>query len=177
MNRLVRMLGLLAWCAASAAWAGPPDEPRVLDDIPTLGKPGGELRSLIARSRDTRLFYVFGHARLVGYDLKLDLVPDILASFDVQEGRVFTLRIRKGHRWSDGEPFTAEDFRFYWEDVANEPALQPSGPDVQLLVQGEPPKVEILDERTVRYSWSRPNPMFLPALAATTAVARRSTTR
>ena len=171
MNRLVRMLGLLAWCTATAAWAGPPDEPRVLDDIPTIGKPGGELRSLIARSRDTRLFYVFGHARLVGYDLHLDLVPDILASFDVQEGRIFTMRIRKGHRWSDGEPFTAEDFRFYWEDVANDPALQPSGPDVQLLVQGEPPKVEILDALTVRYSWSRPNPMFLPALAATTAVA------
>ena len=171
MNRLVLLIGLTALCVASLAWAGPPDEPRVLDDIPTLGKPGGELRSLIARSRDTRLFYVFGHARLVGYDLHLNLIPDILASFDVQEGRIFTLRIRKGHRWSDGEPFTSEDFRFYWEDVANEPAVQPSGPEVQLLVQGEPPKVEILDELTVRYSWSKPNPLFLPALAATTAVA------
>jgi peptide/nickel transport system substrate-binding protein len=171
MNRLVPLIGLAAMCAMSAAWAGPPDEPRVLDDIPTIGKPGGELRSLIARSRDTRLFYVFSHARLVGYDTKLNLVPDILASFDVQEGRIFTLRIRKGHRWSDGEPFTSEDFRFYWEDVANDRELQPAGPEVQLLVRGEAPKVEIVDELTVRYSWSRPNPLFLPALAATTAVA------
>ncbi|MFL5338202.1 MAG: ABC transporter substrate-binding protein [Geminicoccaceae bacterium] len=171
MNRLVPLIGLAALCAVSAAWAGPPDEPRVLDDIPTIGKPGGELRSLIARSRDTRLFYVFSHARLVGYDTKLNLVPDILASFDVQDGRIFTLRLRKGHRWSDGEPFTSEDFRFYWEDVANNREVQPSGPEVQLLVRGEAPKVEIVDELTVRYSWSRPNPLFLPALAATTAVA------
>src|SRR5262245_17017540 len=129
MKRLAPLIGLAALCVMSTAWAGPPEEPRVLEDIPELGKPGGDLRSLIARARDTRLFYVFGHARLVGYDLHLNLVPDILASFDVQEGRIFTLRIRKGHHWSDGEPFTSEDFRFYWEDVANEPAVQPSGPE------------------------------------------------
>ena len=41
---------------------------------------------------------------------------------------------------------------------------------MQLLAGGEAPKVEILDELTVRYSWSRPNPLFLPAIAATTAV-------
>ena len=161
-------LALLGW--AAAAVAQPPDEPRVLDDISELGRPGGTLRTLVGRARDTRLFFVFGHARLVGYDLGLNLVPDILASYEVEEGRVFTLHLRRGHRWSDGQPFTAEDLRFWWEDVANNPQLQPSGPEVQLLAGGEPPKVEILDERTVRYSWSRPNPLFLPALAATTSV-------
>ena len=110
------------------AWAQPPDEPRVLDDMPELGKPGGELRSLIGRARDTRLLYVFGHARLVGYDLDLNLVPDILASYEVEDGRSSRFRLRRGHRWSDGQPFTAEDFRFCWEDVANNPTLQPSGP-------------------------------------------------
>jgi peptide/nickel transport system substrate-binding protein len=40
------------------------------------------------------------------------------------------------------------------------------GPPVELQVDGEWPQVEILDERTVRYSWSKPNPFFLPALAA-----------
>ena len=161
-------LALLGW--AAAAVAQPPDEPRVLDDISELGRPGGTLRTLVGRARDTRLFFVFGHARLVGYDLGLNLVPDILASYEVEEGRVFTLHLRRGHRWSDGQPFTAEDLRFWWEDVANNPQLQPSGPEVQLLAGGEPPKVEIVDERTVRYSWSRPNPLFLPALAATTSV-------
>ncbi len=170
MIRLVALLPLVLLGWVTAAAAQPPDEPRILNDIPELGRPGGTLRSLVGRARDTRLFFVFGHARLVGYDLALDLIPDILASYDVEDGRVFTLRLRKGHRWSDGHPFTSEDFRFWWEDVANNPAVQPSGPDVQLLAGGEPPQVEIVDELTVRYRWSRPNPLFLPALAATTSV-------
>ena len=170
MSRPAWLIGLALLGYTPLAWAGPPEEPRVLNDIPELGRPGGELRSLIGRARDTRLFYVFGHARLVGYDLNLNLIPDILASYEVDAGRVFTFKIRKGHRWSDGQPFTSEDFRFFWEDVANNPAVQPAGPEVQLLAQGEAPRVEILDEFTVRYSWSRPNPLFLPAMAATTAI-------
>ena len=167
---LEAILALTLLCLPMAAQAGPPDEPRVLTDIPEIGKPGGDLRSLIGRARDTRLFAVYGHARLVGYDPNLNLIPDILASYDVEEGRIFTFRLRKGHRWSDGQPFTSDDFRFYWEDVATNPHLQPTGPEIQLLVDGELPKVEILDELTVRYSWSKPNPLFLPALAAATAV-------
>ena len=133
MTRLGFLLALAVLGCAPQALAQPPDEPRVLDDIPELGKPGGELRTLVGRARDTRLLYVFGHARLVGYDLELNLVPDILASYETEAGRVFTLHIRRGHRWSDGHPFTAEDFRFWWEDVANNRTLQPSGPVVQLL--------------------------------------------
>jgi peptide/nickel transport system substrate-binding protein len=145
--------------------AGPPDEPRVIADIPAIGRPGGEIKTLIGRARDTRLFSVYGYSRLVGYDPNLELVPDILASIDVEQGRSFTMHLRKGHRWSDGEPFTSEDFRFWWEDMALDPELMPSGPPIQLLVDGQLPKVEILDERTIRYSWEKPNPFFLPSLA------------
>ena len=34
-----------------------------------------------------------------------------------------------------------------------------------MIVEGKLPKVEFLDELKVRYSWERPNPRFLPALA------------
>src|SRR5690349_24058478 len=94
----------------------------------SIGRYGGTLNTLAGRSRDTRLFTIYGYARLVGYDRNLDIVPDILESIDVQEGRVFTLRLRKGHRWSDGHPFTAEDSRYYWEDVASNREPSPSGP-------------------------------------------------
>ena len=129
------------------------------------GKHGGSLHSLVGRSRDTRLLVVYGYARLVGYDRNLELAPDILESFEVQEGRIFTLRLRKGHRWSDGHPFTAEDFRYYWEDVANNKELSPAGPPRDLLVDGEPPKFEILSDTVLRYTWHKPNPHFLPRQA------------
>ena len=129
------------------------------------GAYGGQLRLLMSQSRDTRMMVVYGYARLVGYDTNWRPVPDILEAIDVKEGRIFTLTLRKGHRWSDGQPFTAEDFRFYWEDVANNPELSPGGPDRFLLVDDKPPRFEVVDARTLRYTWERPNPHFLPALA------------
>ena len=130
------------------------------------GRPGGELRMLIGRSKDVRLMFVYGYARLVGYDADLELRPDLLADCRVEEGRRFTLLLRPGHRWSDGAPFTAEDFRYWWQDVANNPALSPAGPPQDMLVNGQPPRFEVLDETTVRYEWDEPNPEFLPRLAA-----------
>lgn len=129
------------------------------------GQWGGVLRTLASQPKDTRMMVVFGYARLVGYDPNWALVPDLLAAVDVEEGRIFTLRLRKNHRWSDGAPFTTEDFRFWWEDVVGNSELTPGGPERFLLVDGEPPRFEVLDEITVRYTWTRPNPFFLPALA------------
>jgi peptide/nickel transport system substrate-binding protein len=141
-----------------------PSEP-ALAEVETIGRPGGELRMLMSSAKDTRLMVVYGYARLLAYTPALALVPDILAQADVEDGRIFTLRLRAGHKWSDGHPFTAEDFRYWFEDVASNPELSPTGLPTALLPNGERPRFEVLDERTVRYSWSRPNPLFLPALA------------
>jgi len=129
------------------------------------GKYGGELVQLMGKSKDVRLMVVHGYARLVGYNLEYDLVPDVLESFEVEEDRRFTFYLRKGHRWSDGEPFTSEAFRYYWEDIASNEDLAKFGPPAALLVDGEPPVFEVIDETTVRYTWQKPNPFFLPALA------------
>lgn len=145
-----------------------PETPLVVDFKTTgrrIGRYGGNLHFLRGRARDVRHMVVFGYARLVVYNQKLDIVPDILQRIVVEKGRRFTLYLRKGHKWSDGKPFTSEDFRFYWQDVANNKMLSPFGPDNRLIVDGELPKVEIIDKTTVRYSWSKPNPFFLPALA------------
>lgn len=141
-----------------------PNPPRVVA-AESVGTYGGDLRIAMARSRDTRLMTVYGYARLVAYDREYNLVPDILESFESENDKVFTLTLREGHKWSDGHPFTTEDFRYWWEDVANNADLAPLGPPVLLKVDDEVAKVEILDARTIRFSWSKPNPFFLPALA------------
>ena len=129
------------------------------------GRHGGDLRMLVGRAKDVRMLVVYGYARLMVYDTNYELKPDILEAIEVEDGRIFTMKLRPGHKWSDGEPFTAEDFRYYWEDVANNPELSPAGPPRDLLVGSEKPRFEVVDETTVRYSWSRPNPFFLPRLA------------
>jgi len=143
-----------------------PDQPLLVNfsggDM-SAGVHGGTLRTLISKSRDIRYMTVYGYARLLGRDRNLRLYPDILASVDNVEDRIFTLHLRPGHKWSDGHPFTTEDFRYYWEDVANNRELSPTGPEAEFMVEGVPPKVEIIDATTVRYSWPSANPMFLDA--------------
>jgi peptide/nickel transport system substrate-binding protein len=156
--------------AEVAKGALPPIASRVpnapaLAELETIGRPGGELRMVMASPKDTRLMVVYGYARLVAYTPALAIVPDMLEGVDVEDGRIFTLRLRAGHKWSDGHPFTSEDFRYWFEDVAENKQLSASGLPEVLLPNREPPQFTVLDERTVRYSWSIPNPLFLPALA------------
>ena len=141
-----------------------PSDPEVAESE-TIGNPGGELRMLMGGPKDTRMMVVYGYARLVAYTPALNLVPDILTSVDVQDGRIFTLHLRAGHKWSDGYPFTSEDFRYWFEDVAQNSKLSPSGLPVSMMVQGELPRFDVLDDTTIRYVWKRPNPLFLPNLA------------
>lgn len=145
-----------------------PTEPLIVDLAATgrsVGTHGGTLDTLIGRSKDVRLINVWGYARLVGYNEALELLPDLLESVEVEDGRIFTLNTREGHKWSDGAPFGAEDIRYYFEDVALNESLNPSGLPPFLTVNGKGPKFEVLDETTVRFSWDNPNPLFLPELA------------
>ena len=145
-----------------------PESPRVVNLSDTgreVGRHGGELQLLMGKVRDIRQMVVYGYARLVGFDQNLELVPDILESYDVEGERSFTFHLRRGHKWSDGHPFTTEDFRYYWEDVVNNEDLSPFGPSKALLVDGQPPVVNIIDEYTIQYTWPAPNPYFLTALA------------
>ncbi len=172
---------LLLVSMAGAAFAAPPAPPAPPASSSTLpseplvvdlkaagrlpGKRGGTLRMLMSKEKDVRLLNTWGYARLVGWTSKLELKPDLLKAIEVKDGRIFTMRLRAGHKWSDGAPFTAEDFRYFWDDVASNKELSPAGPPVDLINGGELPKVEIVDPLTVRYTWSKPNSRFLASLA------------
>ncbi len=153
----------------------PPIESRaprdaLIVDLPAkgreTGRQGGTLHTLIAKSKDIRYMVVWGYARLLGYNENYELRPDILKDVTVEDDRIFTFTLRAGHRWSDGHPFTTEDFRYWWEDVANNSDLSPSGPPSLMLVDGKPPIVTILSDTRIRYAWGGKNPEFLSALAA-----------
>jgi peptide/nickel transport system substrate-binding protein len=85
---------------------------------------------------------VYGYARLVAYTPSLALVADILEKIDVDDERSFTLRLRDGHKWSDGQPYTAEDFRYWFQDIAENETLSPAGLPVALSPNGERPRFE-----------------------------------
>ncbi len=141
-----------------------PKTPRVLNLAERGLKPGrygGSMRMLIGGQRDIRFMPINCYARLVGYNSDLKLEADILEAYEVENDRVFTFRLREGHKWSDGSPFTADDFRYVWDDVFHEKKLAKGGPPAGLMINGKPPRFEVIDARTVRYSWDDPNPDFL----------------
>ncbi len=131
----------------------------------SFGKQGGTLRTLVSRSKDVRQMVVYGYARLVGYQPDYSLAPDLLHSVDIENDRKFTLHLRPGHRWSDGTPFTSEDFRYWWENVANNDKITPSGPPEFMFVEDKLGRVTFPDLETVVFEWDGPNSSFLPLLA------------
>ena len=145
-----------------------PESPLQVDFTNTdrhIGQQGGILRTMVSRKKDIRQMVVYGYARLIGYDRNFKLKSDILLDYDVEDNRIFTFHLRPGHKWSDGHPFTSADFEYWWTDVANNPELSPSGPPSLLRIDDELPVVTFPDKHTIVYSWSKPNPYFIPALA------------
>lgn len=70
------------------------------------------------------------------------------------DGRVYTLKLRRGVRFSDGQPFTADDVVFSFH-VYLDPKVNSSQRD-QMVVGGKPIAVEKVDEDTVRFTLTEP---------------------
>ena len=52
----------------------------------------------------------------------LEPLPNIAKSWEWSEdGKQLTMNLIKGAKWSDGEPFTADDVMFTWEDIVLDP--------------------------------------------------------
>lgn len=146
-----------------------PEKPFVVDfaaEGKQIGQYGGSMRMLMESQKDLGQITVYQYARLLGYGPNIEMQPDILEAVENVGDREFTFKIRKGHKWSDGHPFTTEDFRYFWEDMAKDPDLGPENLPSEMIVEGEEPKIEIIDDLTIKYTWSKPNTAFLPSLAA-----------
>ncbi len=145
-----------------------PDVPLMVDLAAkgrAFGQQGGTLNTMVTRSKDIRQMVVYGYARLVGYTEDYTLQPDILLGYENEGNRRYTLKLRPGHRWSSGDPFTSADFEYWWKDIANTPLLSPAGPPDFLYSEGQLPQVSFPDAATVIYQWDTPNPQFLQNLA------------
>ena len=77
----------------------------------------------------------------------------------------WTIKLREGSKWSDGEPFTADDIMFWYNDVVNNKDLSPSIPS-WLTEQGRQPGQGGEARRHVREVHLRdPQTLFLQEIA------------
>lgn len=75
----------------------------------------------------------------------------------------YTFVLRKGLKWSDGKPITADDVVFTFDKVVKEGFGNSSHRDV-ISVYDEYPKVWKLDDLTIKFKTSRPFAPFLTAI-------------
>lgn len=93
-----------------------------------------------------------------------EIMPGVFEAWEVSDdGSTFAFTIRKGLKWSDGEPVTSEDIRFYIEDTLLNEELTPVTP-TWLKFAGSDTKFEIVDQYTVRFTFGQPYGFFLPQL-------------
>jgi len=144
-----------------------PKQPLVVPVVEKIGEYGGVWRRAFLGPADAN-----NYVRVV-YDALFRFSPDgakiepkIAAgaepSFDF---RTWTVALRKGARWSDGAPFTADDIVFWYKDVLLNKDLTPALPGWIRNADGSPAKVEKIDDYRVRFTYSEPATLFLTALA------------
>ena len=71
-----------------------------------------------------------------------------------KDGRTYTLKLRRGLRFSDGQPFNADDVVFSFQAYLDETIHSPQR-DL-LVVGGKPLEVRKLDDYTVRFTLPQP---------------------
>jgi ABC-type dipeptide/oligopeptide/nickel transport system permease component/ABC-type transport system substrate-binding protein len=147
-----------------------PEDPVVMEGPEGIGQYGGTWLRLAVAEAD-----ISGNAtwRMAGSflcrwsPLGKPVKPFIAKSVEPSDNfKTWTITLRKGIRWSNGDPYTANDIMYWWVDEVQNPILQnlkkgqqPTWP-AWLLVDGKPPKIEKIDDYQIRVSFVAPYPFF-----------------
>jgi len=137
-------------------------DPLVVKPVHAIGTYGGTWRRGFTGPGD----YLNGIRAAGGPDFILyvdytaqTIVPNVARGWEVSpDGKSTTVFLRRGMKWSDGAPFTADDFMFWYEDVYQNKDLNPT-PTAAMAINGKPGAIEKVDETTVRFVF--PEPYFL----------------
>lgn len=93
--------------------------------------------------------------------------PNLAESWSYSEdGTVLTINLRQGVRWSDGEPFTAADVAFFWQDVMGDPEVSVPVHPALFVQAGVAPSFEQVDDFTIRFTYPEPFKYALQSFAA-----------
>jgi peptide/nickel transport system substrate-binding protein len=143
-------------------------DPLVIKPVHEIGKYGGTLRKAFIGTADGTPFrFANGPDSLVYWDWQWQrIVPNVARSFEMSaDGKTLTFQLRRGMKWSDGEPFTADDILFWYEDMYKNRQLITT-PSADLLINGKDVTIEKIDQYTFRFNSPDPNFLLLERLAA-----------
>ena len=92
--------------------------------------------------------------------------PRLIESWESSEDfTTWTIHMRKGAKWSDGEPFTSDDIMFWYQDVLLNTDLTPKVAKWMQNSDGTTAVVAAVDEYTVTWTYTNPNTTLMMELA------------
>ena len=148
-------------------------EPCVVEGCEGIGRHGGTWLRVANSAGDVGIVGSrFSYANLVRWSPQgYPIVPHVAKSFRVSpDNRTFTFVLRKGMRWSDGAPFSADDILYWWSHEANEQGVPDKDriratPPTIMKVAGKTGDVVKVNDHEVQFVFPEPNGLFLAKMA------------
>jgi peptide/nickel transport system substrate-binding protein len=144
-----------------------PEKPEVVTPLTKTGLYGGTLRTAMRSSADNNsILRVVGSQGLSRWAMDFNkAVPNLAESWSLNaDATEYTFKLRKGTRWSDGSPFTADDVLFAMNDLVYNKQFFGLTPD-QYVSKDKPATVTKVDDYTVKFTFAASNLSFIEHLA------------
>ena len=134
-----------------------PDDPIVIYPYGENGKFGGKARITLG---DNWHFFNWESVLTISADLR-NFLPNLARDWTVSEdGRITTIFLRSGLKWSDGHPLTTDDFMFSFNHIWLDPEISPLP---SRMIHGG--RIARVDDLTFQYIFEDPYPLFVNLIA------------
>lgn len=144
-----------------------PVNPLVVEPVEEIGQYGGTWRSFDMNGDPMNHTWLAVNEPLLKWKrdasgFRLNIVDEYTYNDDYTQ---LTMHIREGMRWSDGEPVTVDDYIWFWEEMVLNENVPVRPPEGTVSGDGELMQVEKVDDFTLTFTFSQPEPLFLDGVS------------
>ena len=144
-------------------------DPLVVQPLRATGKYGGTMRRGFNGSGDIQNVarLTSGPDSMMTWDYQWKaLYANIARSYELSsDSKTLTIKLRRGMKWSNGDPVTTEDVRFWYEDIYSRQDVVTTANRTAMKVNGKDLTIKIVDETTFQIVSPDPHPL-LPDVAS-----------
>ena len=144
-----------------------PEDPLICTPIEEIGQYGGTRRPALPGVSDYHAYGRVNYEPILRWprDPRDAIQPGIASAWEFSEdGKVITLFLRKGIKWSDGQPLTAKDWQFWWQDMVLDEKIN-IGRQTGTFVKDKPMDLTLVDDYTLQLGFAAPNPLFIQVMS------------